>query len=78
MELLILIVLLIVLALASLRWGVDSRPAPYAKEHELAVLGLRWPEPERAAAPAAPAPERNGTATSLACPRPELPPAWRR
>ena len=67
MELLIFLVLLVVLALASLRWGVDSRATPYAKEHELAALGLRWPEPER---PAAPAPERNRAATSLACPHP--------
>jgi hypothetical protein len=42
MELLVVVGLLAVVALASLRWGVDSRPRPDSREAAQAALGLTW------------------------------------
>ena len=42
MELLLIIGLLVVLALASLRWGVDSRPRLDSREAAQSALGLTW------------------------------------
>ncbi|GEM_PF-4448620 len=42
MEALVFVGLFLALALASLRWGADSRPRPSSKEEQLAVYGLTW------------------------------------
>jgi hypothetical protein len=42
MELLVVVGLLVVLALASRRWGVDSRPRLDSREASQAALGLTW------------------------------------
>ena len=42
MELLILTIILLGLGVLSLRFGYDSRSVAYAKEHQLANLGMLW------------------------------------
>jgi hypothetical protein len=41
-EMIVVVASFVGLALAALRWGHDSRPAPCSKEWEQASLGLVW------------------------------------
>jgi hypothetical protein len=43
MELVVILGLLLVLAVAAPRWGHDSRTGVRSKEQKLAAAGLRWP-----------------------------------
>jgi hypothetical protein len=42
MELLIFVAGLVLLCYLALRFGADSRPRPYSREEEYAVLGMTW------------------------------------
>jgi hypothetical protein len=41
-EMIVVVAIFVGVALAAIRWGQDSRPAPRSREWEQAMLGLVW------------------------------------